>query len=145
MSTCARSARFGAVSSRVADFLFDTAFFIDLRRSSDSGAADLWQRLANSEITGSYSAVTAYELWVGRRFSREEEVFYLAAFSLLEEAAVTSAAAMSAGERLRNMPERTEKLFRDALIASTARDRGEVVVTRNVRDFAGLNAQVQAY
>ena len=127
------------------ELLFDTAFFIDLRRNRDSGASEIWRRIETAELTGSYSPVTAYELWVGRRFTREEEVFYLAAFSLLEEAMVTSSATIAAAERLRTTPERTEKLFRDALIAAAASERGEIVVTRNVRDFESIGARVRAY
>jgi predicted nucleic acid-binding protein len=143
-STFARSAKSGVDSCHVADYMLDTAFFIDLRRNT-SGANDFLRTIEAASVSGSYSAVTAYELWVGRGFSREEEVFYQAAFPLLEDASITASAAMSAGATLRQSGNRTEKLFRDALIAASAQERKEVVVTRNVRDFEGLGAQVQSY
>ena len=134
MNTSVESARFGVDFCRVADYMFDTAFFIDLRRSNSEAATILWKAIEEGSASASYSAVTAYELWVGRSFGREEEVFYRAVFALLDEAP-TAAAAMSAGSRLRDSGNRTEKLFRDALIAACAAERDEVVVTRNVRDF----------
>lgn len=42
-------------------------------------------------------------------------------------------------------PRRAEAMFRDALIAATASERGEVVITRNVKDFQRLGVNVQAY
>jgi predicted nucleic acid-binding protein len=125
--------------------MLDTAFLIDLRRGNNAGAADFWKGIELGSHTGSYSAVTVYELWVGRMFSREEEVFYQAAFALLDEAPVTSGTAQIAGKTLRDASERTEKLFRDALIAASALERNETVVTRNVRDFEELGARVQSY
>jgi len=36
-------------------------------------------------------------------------------------------------------------LFRDALIAATANERGEAIYTRNVRDFERLSIDVRTY
>jgi predicted nucleic acid-binding protein len=42
----------------------------------------------------------------------------------------------------RLMVDRPESVYEDALIAATAKSRGFVVVTRNVRDFRTLGAKV---
>jgi predicted nucleic acid-binding protein len=66
---------------------------------------------------------------------RDEEAFYRARFTLIEEVPLRASTAMRAGVWLRTVPERTEPLLRDALIAARALERGEPVLTRNVRDF----------
>jgi predicted nucleic acid-binding protein len=53
---------------------------------------------------------------------------------------------MQAGEWLRLVGERSEPLFRDALIAATALERTETVLTRNVRDFSLFSGvEVETY
>lgn len=127
------------------DLLFDTTFFIDLRRGRSAGAVDFWERLQTGETTGSYSPITVYELWVGQRFDREEEVFYESILALLEEVPLTSAAAKVAASWLRLMSGVSESLIRDALIAATAAGRGERVCTLNSRDFAQFAVEMQPY
>lgn len=117
------------------DGLLDTTVFIDVRRGGDETADRLWDSIRNGSRTGSYSSVTAYELWVGRRFSREEELLFEAMFAVLEPVPISISAAKLAGFWLRNRTERQEVVFRDALIAASALERGEKVFTRNVRDF----------
>jgi toxin FitB len=45
-------------------------------------------------------------------------------------------------EWARLMEGRSEQLLEDAMIAATARIRGLIVATRNVRDFKGLAVEV---
>ena len=118
--------------------LLDTSFFIDIRRGGDEGADKLWEAIKSGERTGSYSAVTTYELWVGQRFSREEELLYESMFVLLESTDIEVGDAKRAGQWLRTLGERSELIFRDALFASAAVRRGEPVVTRNLTDFRRL-------
>lgn len=130
----------------MADVLLDTTLFIDLRRSNDAGARALWERIEDGDLLGAYSPLTVYELWVGQRFDRAEEVFYESLCSLLEEAPLTGNAARLAGRWLRNFTdERSEVLARDALTAATAAQRGESVCTMNQRDFARFGAKVITY
>jgi predicted nucleic acid-binding protein len=115
--------------------MVDTSFFIDLRRQRDPGAIQIWTEITAGMRTASISPIVIYELWVGGRLNREEEAFYSACFSLIEEAPLLGGAAMVAGEWMRRFPDRSESLIRDALIAASALGRGEPVLTRNVRDF----------
>jgi predicted nucleic acid-binding protein len=130
----------------VTDGLLDTTFFIDIRRGQDQQADQLWDLIKAGARTGAFSAVTAYELWVGQRFSREEELLYESMFSVLEAVSINVSAAKTAGFWLRDSAARTEVLFRDALIAASAFERNEPVVTRNVTDFAGFpGPRVETY
>lgn len=128
------------------DGLFDTTLFIDIRRGRDEDADRLWDSIKGGSRTGAVSAVTAYELWVGQRFSREEELLYQSMFALLDNVPITVDAAKQAGSWLRSLPEHSEKVFRDALIAAIALERGEKVITRNVRDFVRFpGTEVETY
>jgi predicted nucleic acid-binding protein len=146
MNMCDGSVASGRALFRVADVVFDTSFFIDLRRGNSPSASELWDSVEAGQVTGAYSAVTVYELWVGRSFSRDEELFYLSNFALLEDLAISSSAAQSAGLWLRGRPDISEKLFRDALIAAAAEEDGAAVCTRNVRDFQRFpSIQIRPY
>lgn len=120
------------------DGLLDTTFFIDVRRGGDAGADKIWDEIRYGSRTGAFSAVTAYELWIGQRFSREEELLYESMFAVLEGVPIAVADASRAGQWLRGLTDRAESIFRDALIASSAHERDEAVITRNVRDFERL-------
>jgi len=128
----------------MADALFDTTVFIDYYHG-DAGARSLMLAVINGSLTASYSTLTGFEIWMGIT-SREEEIDYTAMLTFLQEAALTGPAARRAAEWLRDLPlSRSEALFRDALIAATAAERGETIYTRNIRDFERLNADVQPY
>jgi predicted nucleic acid-binding protein len=137
----------GSAASGGASFLvslLDTTFFIDLYRQ-DSGALRVWEALRSQTLAGSFSAISAFELWVGR-LSPEESAFYAASMQLLEEAVLTAAAGRRAAEMLRDLPAAmAERLIRDAMVAATAAERGETVITRNVRDFSRLAIPVETY
>jgi predicted nucleic acid-binding protein len=128
----------------VADALFDTTVFIDYYRG-DSSAKQFLDDLFEGRSSASFSAVTAFELWMGVS-RREEELDFFAMLRFLEEAPVTAAAARLAASWLRDQsPSRAETLFRDALIAATASRRQEPVYTRNVRDFSRFEIDVRTY
>ncbi len=127
------------------DALFDTTFFIDLRRA-DPAAERIWEMVRRGEFTGAYSVLTVFELWVGRGITRTEEVFYEANFQLLEEAEVTSGIAQRVATWIRGIRASIpEALSRDALIAATAVARGEPIYTRNVRDMQRFAVSVVRY
>jgi predicted nucleic acid-binding protein len=126
--------------------MLDTAFFIDLRSRRNPGASAVWEDIVSGRLSAAVSPIVIFELWVGSRLSREEEAFYRACFRFLEEAPLLGSAAMQAGEWLRLVGERSEPLFRDALIAATALERTETVLTRNVRDFSLFSGvEVETY
>jgi len=128
----------------MADALFDTTVFIDYYKG-DSAADALMQSVFDGVMTASYSAITQFEIWSGI-VVHEEEIDYLAIMASCEEAALTSSMARAAARLLRQFtPTRSEALFRDALIAATATERGEPIYTRNVRDFRRLYTNVRAY
>jgi predicted nucleic acid-binding protein len=130
----------------VADIVLDTTFFVDLHRAQHPGALALWESIERGEVSGSYSPLTVYELWVGLRLDGVEEAFYDSMFLLLEEAPLTSAAAKNAGSWLRQIRGSiTEALVRDALIAATAAAMGSNVCTLNRRDFMRFPVPIQAY
>ena len=130
----------------MADALLDTTFFIDLRKTTRTGADELWEQAAAGTFSGAYSAITVYELWVGQQMTREEEVFYLSALAVLEEVPFTAEAAQIAGSWLRGLAKTTaENRVRDAMIAASASLRKEAVCTANVRDFARLGVEVRSY
>ena len=117
------------------DGLLDTTFFVDVRRGNHAGADQVWDAIKTGQRTGAVSAVTAYELWVGARFSREEELLFESMFAALESVPIDAATAKQAAIWLRNAGGRSEILFRDALIGAAALARSEKVISANVRDF----------
>ena len=128
------------------DAILDTTFFIDLR-NRDSGAEDLWNMITDGTVSAAFSTMTAFELWVGREFDVRRERFYLQTFRFLEEVPLTRSAASLAGAWLREFPrEARNTWFRDALIAASAFEREEAVMTRNARDFARFpGVRVETY
>ena len=130
----------------MADALLDTTFFIDLRKTTRTGADEIFEAAVGGAFSGSYSAVTVYEVWVGQQMTREEEVFYLSVFGAFEEVPFSSEAAKLAGTWLRGMARTTaENRVRDAMIAATASIRRERVCTANIRDFLRFGVEVQTY
>lgn len=124
--------------------VLDTTFFIDLFRQ-DSGAALLWESMRREGAPGSYSAITAFELWLGQ-LSQQESDFYDSLLISLNEISLTASAARQAADLLRDMsPSASERLIRDAMMAASAAEQGEKVVTSNVRDFTRLSASVETY
>ena len=78
--------------------------------------------------------------------SHAEEVFYGFAFAFLDEVPVTRAAATQAVVWLRELKTPyPEALARDALIAAVARERGEPIYTRNIRDFQRFPVRLVRY
>jgi tRNA(fMet)-specific endonuclease VapC len=130
----------------VTDAILDTTFFIDLR-NKDRGAEDLWHKITVGSASASYSTLTAFELWVGRKFDDRRESFYLQTFRFLEEVRLTRRAASLAGAWLREFPrESRNSRLRDALIAASPLERNETIVTRNVRDFLRFpGVRVESY
>jgi predicted nucleic acid-binding protein len=107
----------------VADVLLDTDIFIDHLR----GIRPILPR--GSAVR--YSVITRCELFAGHATDEERVNLTLAPF---QELPVDRSTSQRAGRLRRILPIRTP----DALIAATALEHGLMLVTRNVRDFAGV-------
>jgi len=120
----------------MSSFLFDTCLFIDYW-NGDSAAQSLVNDVMTGKVSASFSTITATELWQYSSLSRKEEIQYLALTKFfLIEAPLTNTAAIQAGQWLRSLSRSTRRrVSADALIAATAKERGEVIRTRNVREI----------
>jgi len=126
--------------------LYDTSVFIDYWKG-DTAAFTLINSARRQPQSASYSPLSATELWQYPRLGRQEEIEYVALTRyFLQEAQLTTTAAMKAGQLLRAYSRnQRRKLVADALIAATAEERGERVVSRNDRDFRKFYSNVASY
>jgi predicted nucleic acid-binding protein len=128
----------------MADALFDTTLFVGYL-NGDEAAGRLVGSVVWGDASGSYSSITTFEVWLGTRVP-EDEVALDSILEHFEAAPLSYAAAKQAAVWLRGTsPRQSEALFRDALIAATAQERGEPLVTRNAKDFQRFGIDVQAY
>ncbi len=122
----------------------DTTVLVDFF-DGDAGARAIIEPILDGDTSAAYSPITTFEIWFGLS-SPEEQVRFSAILNALEFAPLSDAAARVAATWLKGTsPRRAEALFRDALIAATARERGETIITGNVRDFARFNVAVRPY
>jgi len=126
--------------------LYDTSVFIDYWKG-DTAALTLIDSARRQPRSASCSPLSATELWQYPRLGRQEEIEYVALTRyFLQEAQLTTTAAMKAGQLLRAYSRnQRRKLVADALIAATAEERGERVVSRNDRDFRKFYSNVASY
>ena len=110
-------------SGTVADVLLDTDIFIDHLRGA--------RKLVPGRSLARYSVITRCELFAGQATDEQRVEQILAPFGELE---VNRAISQRAGRLRRALSIRTP----DALIAATALEHNLTLVTRNVRDFAGV-------
>ncbi len=126
-------------------YLLDTNVVSELRRQRPHGAVVAWLR----QVPDAYlhiAAVTIGELQAGVEATRDQNPERAAEIEVwVGEVAETynvlpmDAQAFRAWARLMHRQSRT--LLEDAMIAATAEVHGLIVVTRNVRDFAGLGVR----
>ena len=129
----------------MAEMLLDATVFIDYR-GGDAGARAIFQRVIEGEIKASVSPVTVFELWGRAGFDRDTEMGYFGMLTFLEEAPLSLEAAKVAGRWLASTgEEERESLGRVALVAATARERGEKVCTRNLEAYARFYAEAVDY
>jgi len=126
--------------------LYDTCVFIDYWRG-DTGAVALIESVRAGEKSASYSSLSATELWQYPKLGRQEEVEFVALTSyFLQEATLSTAAAIKAGQWLRPLSRSARmRVAADALIAATAEEREERVRTRNLKDFQKFYSNIQTY
>lgn len=124
-------------------YLLDTNVVSELRCLRPHGAVLAWlDGVADADLH--LSAVTIGEIQAGIEMTREQDVAKAAEIEAwLDQVAQTynvldmNADVFRAWARL--MHRKSGKIIEDAMIAATASVHGLTVVTRNTRDFEGLN------
>ncbi|MEI5666680.1 type II toxin-antitoxin system VapC family toxin [Bosea sp. CCNWLW174] len=124
-------------------YLLDTNVVSELRRLRPHGAVLAWlDGVADADLH--LSAVTIGEIEAGIEMTREQDVAKAAEIEAwLDQVARTynvldmNADVFRAWARL--MHRKSGEIIEDAMIAATASVHGLTVVTRNTRDFEGLN------
>lgn len=124
-------------------YLLDTNVVSELRRLRPHGAVLAWlEGVADADLH--LSAVTIGEIQAGIEMTREQDAAKAAEIEAwLEQVARTynildmNADVFRAWARL--MHRKSGEIIEDAMIAATASVHGLTVVTRNTRDFEGLN------
>jgi predicted nucleic acid-binding protein len=126
--------------------LLDTNVVSELRKVRPRGAVLAW---IHGVPDGSLwiSALTLGELQTGAELTRKQDAAKAKAIETWVDqlAAAYEVIAMDAEmfrEWARLMAGKSDELLEDEMIAATARVRGLIVVTRNVRDFKTLQVQV---
>lgn len=113
--------------------LLDTAFLVDVLRGID--AAETRERQLDERGVGTVSAVSTMELWEGIQradASDDERVAVERLLTGLAEAEFDRDVAMLAGELNAALADRGEPIdVEDVMIAATALERDEPVLTRN--------------
>jgi toxin FitB len=126
-------------------YLLDTNVISELRRPRPHGAVVAWlEGVADHDLH--LSAVTLGELQAGVEITREQDPEKAAQIeSWIDQVAQSWNVLPLDGRACRVwaklMHRRSDDLLADALIAATAVSHHLVVVTRNVRDFAGLGVE----
>jgi predicted nucleic acid-binding protein len=124
-------------------YLLDTNVVSELRRPRPHGAVLAWlEGVADADLH--LCAVTIGEIQAGIEMTREQDAAKAAEIEVwLEQVAQTynildmNAEVFRAWARL--MHRKSGEIIEDAMIAATASVHGLTVVTRNIRDFEGLN------
>lgn len=124
-------------------YLLDTNVVSELRRPRPHGAVLAWlESVADSDLH--LSSVTIGEIQAGIEMTREQDVAKAAEIEVwLGQVAQTynvldmNADIFRAWAKL--MHRKSGEIIEDAMIAATAAVHGLTVVTRNTRDFEGLN------
>ena len=129
----------------MADMLLDSTLFRDYREG-DPGARAIIERVMAGEISASVSPMTVFDLLGSGGLDRRAEMGYTGMLSFLEEAPLTAEAAKMAGIWMASVEEEErDGLSRFALIAATAKERGEPVCTRNAESFSRFDSEVVGY
>ncbi len=109
----------------------------------DEGALAVIRRIADGSITASISPVTVVELWGSPDLDRKAEIRYAAILSFLEEATLSVPAARTAGIWLASLDSQSGQgaLVSRALVAATAKERGEPVCTLDAEAFRRFDCE----
>lgn len=125
--------------------MLDTTVFHDYR-APDPSAHAVIERFMSGEIIASTSPITVFELWGISGLDRRTEIGYSGILRVLEEASLSHETAKVAGIWITSLEE-TERirLARYAVVAATARERGEPICTLNTEPFTRFNSEVVGY
>ncbi|MBI2305527.1 MAG: PIN domain-containing protein [Chloroflexi bacterium] len=124
----------------MADRLFDTTVFIDYFRG-DATVREHVEPVIEGRRSASFSVITEAELWVSLRNQRETDQC-AALLSLMERATMDGDIAREAGAMRRRHQQRGVTLP-DAIIAATAKLRGEPILTKNRRHLEPFASEVK--
>ena len=129
----------------MADMLLDTTVLQDYRRGNP-GARAVIEQVMEAKITASVSPLTVFRLWSGPGVDRRAEIGYVGMLSRLETAPLSAEAAKVAGIWIASVDEtERDELGHYALVAATARERGEPICTSNPDPFSRFDAQIVPY
>jgi len=127
------------------DMLLDVSVFYDHGRG-DPRAQAIIQRILSGDTTASVSPITLFELWRSPDLDRRTEIRYVSMVTFLEEAPLTAEAAKMAGVWIADVEDdERERLSRYALIAATARERGEPIATNDTEPFSRFHPELVEY
>jgi toxin FitB len=127
-------------------YLLDTSVVSELRQVRPHGGVVAWiNRVPDHELF--LSALTIGELQAGAELTRKQDPKKAVAIEVWIDqlAAAYEVIPMDASmfrEWARLMAGKSDHLLEDAMLAASARVRGLVVVTRNVRDFESFGVEV---
>ncbi len=127
-------------------YLLDTNVVSELRKVRPHGAVLSWISGVPDRALF-LSAVTVGELHAGAELTRKQDLEKARAIKawidqLASAYEVISMDALMFREWARLMAGKSDHLLEDAMIAATARVRGLIVVTRNIRDFKSFHVDV---
>lgn len=109
--------------------LFDTTVLIDYLRRNDQVAVSYVEAVIDGSQVGSCSVITETELWAGIR-SRGELLAAVSLIAKFESVPITRSVARLAGNLLRGKSlAQIRSHFGDALIAASAMEAGETILT----------------
>ncbi len=125
--------------------LFDTTVFIDYWRG-DVAAKQLVGQMIQGHMAVHLCPITAIELWQSPRMGRKEEIEFAAFLTLMRAAPMSVDTGREVGIALRSLSRsQRRRLMADAIIATTAKQLGAAVHTRNVKDLSRFHNNVQRY
>ena len=130
----------------MADMMVDATLFLDYR-AGDPGARAMVESIFDGRRTASVSPATLFQLWA-MGLDRRTEIGYTAMLDFLEIAPLSAEAAKAAGVLAASADhERRDPatVAAAALVAATARERGEPVCTRDADLFSLYQAETIEY
>ena len=129
----------------MAKLLLDTTVMQDYRRG-DPGAQAIIDQIVRGEVTASICPLTLFELWGSSDLDRRSEMGYVGMLKFIEEAPLSNEAAKVAGLWVAALDEEERGLLaRFALVAATAKERGEPICTRNPEPFSKFYSEFVSY
>ena len=129
----------------MADMLLDITVFQDYVKGDEDARAIIEQVIEETK-TAAISPHVLFELWRNPSLDRKTEIGYIAMLSFLEDAPLSAEAAKTAGLWLASVEEaERDRLAYFALVAATARERGEPICTRDPEPFSRFYSDFVGY